>query len=541
MAEIFDYAKNLLASMVKGYGTRLRPLKELFNLQLSERDIERLKSPIPALGRYYKSVAFMEYVTSAWSIGKKRFMVLISYFIALSGLMAAYTGRYRKISDKLAPIEIKYLRSLGKKPEEIKMAEEVEKVSDHDTAAAGDYLKLRILYDFVERLKKFLANLCKKIEALHFAATSEDIMSIVFGIIANELVYVHFMRKLLDLCEFLIKFVEKFPQFLVIPESTHDQFAEPSSYGKAVANTLVAIRNTIKRDLLEGNSYRLFSGKFNGGTGGFVTFYAAYPDIRWTEFAKKFVCSFGLYYEEMTFQCVTYAREAQIFRTIMTISDQLCKLLEDFINLASAPAHFFQKEKKEGAKGSSLMPKVNLWKIEGAIIMLQKMCHLLAFLAKNLPNFPHAGNMKRSFLFRDIGNDFMPGFIAMDRVMEEMSICVANQEKIRAAFHEYPGLAGSAQQTAMKREGVSADAYRIIQEASVKPEGTYNNLEKYLEILEAKMEEMNLTEEFRDQLRQLMVFECLAEPGQLMAKKYFAELNIDFADFRARTNRIKTF
>ncbi|MBI4778848.1 hypothetical protein HY797_00120 [Candidatus Falkowbacteria bacterium] len=541
MNEAYEYAKNLLQNMVVGYGSRLRPLKELFNLKLTDEDIERQKSPIPALGRYKDSVAFMENVTSARSIGKKRFMVLISYFKALSKLMAGYTGKLRKISGRLSGSEIKYLNRLGIKPEEIKMAEEVEKVSEHDTAAAGDYLKLRVLYDFVIRGKKFLANLCKKIEAFNFAATSEDIMSIVFGIVANELVYVHFMRKLLDLLEFLIKFAEKFPYFLYVPESTHDQFAEPTTYGKKIANTLEAISRTIREDLARENSFKVFSGKFTGATGGFVTHYAAYPDVDWRGFSKKFVESFGLHHEEMTFQCVTYAREAQILRTIMTILDQLYKLMEDFIKMASAPAHFFQKIKRPGAKGSSVMPKVNLWYTEGGDVMIEETQHNLGFLAEKLQKFPHAGNMKRSYLMRNIGNYFMPFFIAVGRIMKEMNTCVANPKKIEEAFMKFPGMAGSAIQTVLKRAGISDDAYRIVQEAAVNPDGSYNEYDEFLRILKRKMAEINLPTNLQEEIIALMDYKRLAEPGRRMAEEYFAKLKSDFADYRLRTYKIKTF
>jgi len=536
-----EYASNLLRSMVAGYGAKLRPLKDLFNLKLTDEDIERQKSPIPALGRYKDSVTFMENVTSARSIGKKRFMVLISYFIALSKLMASYTGKFRKINDKLNGAEIKYLRSLGIKPEEIKMAEEVEKVSEHDTAAAGDYVKLRILYDFVERGKKFLADLCKKIEALHFAATSEDVMSIVFGIIANELVYVHFMRKLLDLLEFIIKFVEKFPSLLYVPESTHDQFAEPTTCGKKIANTLEAISKIIRDDLVRRNSFKVFSAKFNGATGGFVTHCAAYPDINWNKFSKKFVESFGLHHEEMTFQCVSYAREASIFRTIMTILDQLNKLMEDFIKMTSAPAHFFQKIKKPGAKGSSVMPKVNLWGIEGASVMLEETQHMLGFLAEKLQKFPQAGNMKRSYLMRNIGSYFMPFFIAVDRIMKEMNGCIANPEKIEETFTNFPGMAGSAIQTVLKRAGISGDAYRIVQEAAVNSDGSYNDRDEFLRILKRKMVETDLSTDLQREIIALMDYKLLAEPGRKMAEEYFAKLKKDFAEYRKLTNKIKTF
>jgi adenylosuccinate lyase len=536
-----EFAKNLLESMVRGYGDRLRPLKELFNLKLTEEDSLRMMSPIPALGRYKDSVAFMEKVTSAWSVGKKRFMVIISYFIALCELMSNYKGVYRKIADKLNRSELRYLRKLGTTPEEIKMAEAFEAVSEHDTAAAGDYLKCRILFDLVFRLKKFLSRLCRRVEAIYFAITSEDVMSIVFGIIANELVYVHFMRKLLDLTEFLIKFVEKFPGYLYIPESTHDQFAEPTTYGKKITTTLEAIRQIIKEDLVRKKSFKVFSAKFTGATGGLVSQTAAYPDIDWRSFSRKFVEGFGLYYEEMAFQSVTYSREAQIFRTIQTLLDQVVKLLEDFVAMASAPAHFFNKKKTKGAKGSSVMPKVNLWATEGAIIMLEETSHMLGFLAEKLQKFPHAGNMKRSYLMRNIGSYFMPFFIAIDRVMKEVNQCIANPEKIERAFREYPGMSGSAIQTVLKQAGIFGDAYRIVQEAAVNPDGSYNELETFFKILERKMNEISLPTKLKKRILSLLDYKRLAEAGRQMAEEYFVKQKEDFADFRERTNKIKTF
>lgn len=543
MRDLFVKAKDLLESTVSGYGPKLRPLKELFGLELTDEDVQRQSSPIPALGRYKDSVAFMENITSAQSIGRKRFMVLIAHFIALSRLMAGYNGKFRKIiGDKLTASEIRYIRDLGTEPEEVKMAEEVEKVSEHDTAAAGDYLKLRILYDFVARGKKFLVRLSQWIDGFHFPLTSEDIMSIVFGVIANELFFVHFMRKLLDFCEFIIGFVERCPALLYIPEFTHDQGAEPTTYGKKVANTLEAINQTIKNYLVDGNSFRVFSGKFNGATGGFVTHYAAYPDIDWREFSRKFVQGFGLHYEEMTFQCVSYAREAQIFRTTMTILDQLVKLAEDFIKMTSAPAQFFLKEKKPGAKASSVMPnKVNLWQIEGGSIMLEKSAHALGFVAEKLQKFPHGGNMKRSFIFRDIGNDMMPAFIALDRFIKEMKGCIPNPAKTEAFFLEYPGMAGSAMQIALKQEGVAGDAYRIIQDIALNQDGSCANAKQYRDALERKISEMNFPVDLSNKLRNLLDYKRLAEPGRKMAEEYFGKLKLDFAQYRKMTNKIKTF
>ena len=68
--------------------------------------------------------------------------------------------------------------------------EAFEKVTEHDTAAAGDYLKVLIARAF-PRLEQMM-------EGVHFANTSEDAMSVVFGVLANKVAYGHFIPAMLN-------------------------------------------------------------------------------------------------------------------------------------------------------------------------------------------------------------------------------------------------------------------------------------------------------------------------------------------------------
>jgi len=527
-----EIGRAIMADMIKGFGPGFPPLEELFAIELTTEDIQRLESPTPYLGRYYKSNAFLKDVTSAASIGLKRFNVIVEYFIALSELMETYKGSRPKIIRQLTPEEKAWLRRLGTTYKEIKIAEAIEKFSEHDTAAAGDSCKLRTGY--------YQPSLAAYIEGIQFMETSEDTMSIVFGLIGNQLVYHHFMVKLIDFCLSRIEFARKFD--LIIPALTHEQAAEPTTIAKKFANRLNAINNLINELVGNNGEFKPFSGKLNGAVGNFTSFYAAYPDIDWPNFARKFVEEkFGLFYEDMTDQCASFTREAFIFSVIGNILTQVIKLTDDFIKSARCPAQFFVKAKKAGTKGSTIMPtKSNAWGQEGGKIALKKSRHMLTFLSENLPDYPDEGNMARSILFRDIGSDFMPAFTGLDRIGEEMGKYIPNQDNIREFFDRYPGMSGSSIQIALKAHRILGDAYRVIQEIAINPDGSYAKSEQFKDGFEKKMEQLGLSEEVRVELRSLLAPENLIKKAREMAFSSLAKLETAFKEHRERALKIKT-
>lgn len=492
-------------SLIEGYGPNFPSLQDLFGLEPDEEQALRLSQPTPALGRYFRDVAFLGNVTSQRVVALLRFQVLIERFIFLGQIMDDYNGvhRDRRIVYGLTPTDIERLREFGRTDGDIIRAEKIERFTEHDTAAAGDYLKLLIGTQ--------MPHLEPMIEGVAFADTSEDTMSQVFGIIANKIVFGCFVPKLVRLMLGLlgyVDFVEAQNPPLVLPGQTHQQAAEPTTFGKKITTNLAAIGYHLERMREEGGSFIPFSGKWNGAIGNFTTHLAAYPDIDWDSVSMRFIESqLGLTYEPLTFQSSTYAVEAAHFCSLANTITHLLKVVDDFLRLASCPGQLFVKRKVAGTKGSSIMPnKSNGWYQEGARKQLEKTRAALFQMAQQLPEYTHEGDMGRSFLMRDLATVFMPAFIALGRIEYEMigdmgvRGYVPNPRKITAFFEEYPGMAGSAIQTILKRAGIGGDAYRLIEAIAINPDGTYANAEQFSQGLFRVVMENNLPADVRDEL-----------------------------------------
>lgn len=453
--------------------------------------------PTPALGRYIKSVEFMKKISSQQAIGTLRLKIMVEYFIFLNDWMLKHhKSPESTIFTKLSDEQRVSLRAIASNPDAVVQAEYIERFTDHDTAAAGDYLKIAIAIKHPE--------LEPHIEGIHFAATSEDVMANVFGIMANNLVNNHFMSALQSLCNEFIAFSQQLHEKdgpLILPGQTHEQPAEITTLGQKIAVRLGSIIQTVQAHTDSSGEYHKFSGKIGGAIGNLSTHYAAYPDLPWEEFADSFVENLGLHYEQLTDQSVSYAREAQILITVANILSQVIKLVDDFIKMARAPAQLFVKKKKKGQKGSSLMPnKSNAWASEGAIAMLRKSQNALEFTARELQRYPDEGNMARSFLMRDLGSDFIYIFIAFNRIARELASYVPNRHKINAFLSEYPGMAGSLIQTVLKREGVVGDPYRMIQEISINQDGTYANATEFRDRLANVLDILDLPDKVRQEI-----------------------------------------
>lgn len=532
-----------VAELIKGYGPDFPSLETLFGLEPSEEQLLLLSEPTPALGRYLRDVKFLRDVTSQRALGQLRFRVLIERFIALSRQLDQYGGKHRgkKVVHTLTSDDEKALRELARTPADVIRAEAIERFTEHDTAAAGDYLKLLI--------GTRLPHLEPMIEGIAFADTSEDTMSPVFGLISNTVVFGYFVPKLLDLMSLLLDYVDNLEKDgpLVLPGLTHKQGAEPTTFGKKVTTNLWAIDFHIRR-LCNSHGFVPFGGKLGGAIGNLTTHYAAYPDIDWRKFARRYIEGLGLTYAEMTFQSSTYALEAGHFTTIAVMLSHLIKLVNDFIDLTSSLGQLFVKRKKPGTKGSSIMPtKSNLWSSEGAVKMLRKARTALIELALELPDYAHEGDMGRSYLMRDLGTVFMPAFIALNRIGSEivgdMVIrgCAPNPSAIATFFHNNPGLAGSAVQTVLKREQIPGDAYRQIEAIAINPDGTYADAEQFGAGLEQVMEANELDETVRQELRRFVDPANNFGLANTLAKEKAHELRQRFMLYKSNLRRFDIF
>lgn len=528
-----------LAALISGYGSRFLGLEKLLNHKLSPDEESRLNAPLPGLGRYYKSVSFLENVTSAKCVGLLRFWVMKKYFFALADRMNKYDGKYahQKIVSSVSDLsseDFQFIQGLGATALEVRQAELLERVSEHDTAAAGDLLKILIAY--------FRPDLAKVMDGIHFAGTSEDVMGNVFGIITRMLAHGYFMGGLADFCLTFINFAKYCEQEgeLILPGLTHIQVAEPTFLSRRFAVPLRGIQQILLDMMTPHMDFKPFSGKLGGALGNLTTHFAAYPDINWEIFARNFVEGLGLYYEPLAHQSVSFVRESQQFKSIAGILDEICKLVSDFINMVSCPGQLMVKIKQEGAKGSSVLPgKVNLWAMEGALRTFRWAKKDLLFLAEELTNFPFEGDMGRSYLMRNIGLPFMHIFIGFDRVLSELAKCHPNFRKINMFLDEYPGMAGSSLQTILKRAGIEGDAYRKIQTISINPDDSYANQQEFRANLEVMMQELDLPPELRDELLSCLDFASLIKPSARITSREVERMEIFYQIIKDKSERHK--
>lgn len=514
----------IVAGMLAGYGPKFQQafptLTELFKKQPSPEELLAMEMPIPGLGRYRETTMFLTDVTSGKAIGLTRFHVLKEGFLGMNAALAR-SGVTHPFAVPLALDDVAAIRRLGITLAEVHQTDQLERFTEHDTAAAGDLIKLRIAH--------LLPHLADRIELLNLACTSEDTMGNVFGLILNELVYRHFLPDLLGTCRFLMEFAERHSppdDPLLMAALTHEQGAEPTTFNRWTAVRVNAIFDLVPRLYHPGTTqFQPFSGKMGGAIGDLKAHYAAFPQVDWQCFAREFVTGLGLHYDPLTDQCVTYAVESAHLSTIENILNQVVKLADDFVKMLRCPAQFFVKQKKEGQKGSSIMPnKSNPWQIEGAIAALEKAMAMISFTAHQLPRYADQGNMKRSYLLRDIGSDFMGAFIALARIRREMAACHPSLEKIQAVFHEYPGMSGSVLQTVLKRAMIGGDAYRLIQSIAINHDGSYANADQFAEGLEQVMSDLELPGDLRAELRSLCQPLTLLQPTLPIITTALAEI-----------------
>lgn len=525
--------------LVKGFGGKLQPLEELLKMRPSEADRLILMTPIPGLGRYLKAVKFLQEITSGKSVGLKSFLVIKKYFLDLADAMLAYNGKYKdkKIIGPITKEDKEIIMNLiANTINDVFRAEQLEKVSEHDTGARVNWVKILI--------GKKLKHLEPYIEGVHFANTSEDVMSIVFGLILNELVYHHFMPTLFDFCELVMNYAEPYEidgVSLAIPGFTHKKAAEVTTLAKKNMNRISAIDYHISKMIGPRWKFEAFSGKLNGSSGNWTAHYAAYPDFDWMNFSREFVEGFDLTYQEMTDQCVSYAVEAHLFSVMANILTQILKMAEDFHDFTSSLADFFVKKPKEGIIGSTAMPHKtgNPWNTEGALKMLPRSIELLHFYSKELQLYKHEGDMGRSSMMRNIGDVFMDVFIAINRFSTDLTNFLPAPAKIAGFIDCHPSMVvSSIYQTILKREGIEGDAYRIIQNlAHEHGADTF----AYLGALELTLRKLNLSEELRQEMLSYLEPKNATGKAAYLAKKSARRLRASIKKYREMAQAIKVF
>jgi adenylosuccinate lyase len=392
----------------------------------------------PLDGRYARSLEPLRAWASELALIRARVRVEVEWLIAL----AAEPGVPEV--GPFAPGAAAKLRSLvdafGESDGERVKA--IERETNHDVKAIEYWIRERIAGDpALERASAFI----------HFACTSEDINNLAYALLvrgARDEVLLPAIDRLVDR---LAGLAHEHAGAAMLAR-THGQPATPTTLGKELANVVARLRRA------RGELARVrLTGKANGAVGNYNAHLAAYPQVDWEAFARRFVESLGLEFNPHTTQIEPHDTLAEAFDAVARLNTVLVDLDRDVWGYISLG--YFRQKVVAGEVGSSTMPhKVNPIDFENSEGNLGLANALLRHLADKLPVSRWQRDLTDSTVLRNAGVAFghsLLGYVACARGLDKLEV---DHARLAADLDGNWEVLAEAVQTVMRRYGIE-DAY----------------------------------------------------------------------------------
>ncbi len=428
----------------------------------------------PIDGRYEAKVKELKNYFSEAALINFRIKVESEYFIFLIDFLF----KKHKISKTLSDSEKRFIRSIYEKIEE--NAYNVKKIetegidgkgpTNHDVKAVEYYLK-----------KTFENKLSLNIEFIHFGLTSEDVNNIAYSLMIESFIKNEYISKIEKILEKLKDFALQYND-LIFPARTHGQIASPTTFGKEMRIFAERLERKIKRI----KKHRLLV-KLNGASGNYNAFYAAYPDIDWTEFTHQFINFINKNFSTSfipnlhTTQIEPHDSWVELFMDIKHINNILIGLCQDIWRYISDDLIVLKKVEWE--VGSSTMPhKVNPIDFENAEGNFQLANAILSFLSDKLPISRLQRDLTDSTVERNIGVGFAHTYLAFDSLLKGLSKIKPNEKKAYEIVNNSYEVYAEAIQTVLRKYSIS-NAYEILKDFSRGKKITKNDIKKFIDNL----------------------------------------------------------
>ncbi len=323
----------------------------------------------------------------------------------------------------------------------------IERNTNHDVKAVEYFLR-----------EHFAANpeISRAAEFIHFACTSEDINNLSHALMlkaARTQVLLPTLHTLIDRLDALAKQHAELPML----SRTHGQPATPTTLGKEMANVVYRLQ----RQVAQLAAIRI-SGKINGAVGNYNAHLAAYPDIDWESFARRFVTRLGLDFNAYTTQIEPHDYMAELFDAMSRINTILIDLDRDIWGYISLG--YFKQRLKAGEVGSSTMPhKVNPIDFENAEGNLGVANAMLRHLAEKLPISRWQRDLTDSTVLRNMGVALGYTLLGWDSCLRGLDKLEANPDKLAQDLDQNWEVLAEPIQTVMRRYQVN-NAYEKLKE-----------------------------------------------------------------------------
>ena len=388
----------------------------------------------PLDGRYAGKVDALRPIFSEYGLIRARVKVEVEWLLALAGdpgivelkpFSAAAAARLRALAE-------------GFSVEDAARVKAIEATTNHDVKAVEYLIKEKLKDD---------AELGPALEFVHFACTSEDINNLSYALMLSEARRAVLLPKLDALVDKLRVLAHEHAALPMLSR-THGQTASPTTVGKELANVVARLQR--QREVLAALP---MPGKINGAVGNYNAHVAAYPDVDWTAFSRRFVESLGLDWQPYTTQIEPHDGIAELCdacKRIDTIAIDLCRDVWGYISQG-----YFRQAVKAGEVGSSTMPhKVNPIDFENAEGNFGIASALFEHFAAKLPISRWQRDLTDSTVLRALGTAFGHMLIGFDSLQKGLGKLSANPERLAADLDAAWEVLAEAVQTVMRRHGL---------------------------------------------------------------------------------------
>lgn len=388
----------------------------------------------PLDGRYHRSLEPLRPYFSELALIRHRVHVEIEWLLALAAdSTIAGVGPF-------APASIAQLRALSTNfsTADGERVKAIEAQTNHDVKAIEYWLKEQVADN---------EELLQASEFIHFACTSEDINNLSYALMVRDARDVALLPAIDAVIDKLVGLAHEHAALPMLSR-THGQPASPTTLGKEIANVVHRLRRA--RAQLAAVS---LTGKINGAVGNYNAHLAAYPEVDWEAFARRFVESLGLEFNPYTIQIEPHDCLAEVFDALARLNTILVDLDRDVWGYISLG--YFKQRVVEGEVGSSTMPhKVNPIDFENSEGNLGLANAVLRHLSEKLPISRWQRDLTDSTVLRNVGTAFgyaLLGYVACLRGLNKLDVA---PERLAEDLDANWEVLAEPVQTLMRRYGV---------------------------------------------------------------------------------------
>jgi len=397
----------------------------------------------PLDGRYYGKVDVLRRHFSEFGLIRYRVLIEIEWLKALAsepGIpeVASFSAATIALLDQIAG------EFSEQDAEQIKA---IEKRTNHDVKAIEYWLREKLSDNPETR---------GVLEFIHFACTSEDINNLSHALMLQH-ARAEVMLPLLDTVIARLRDLAHELAELPMLCRTHGQTATPSTMGKEMANVVYRLQRA--RERIAGIEVL---GKINGAVGNYNAHLAAYPEVDWESFARKFVEARGLGFNPYTIQIEPHDYMAELYDAFGRANTILIDLNRDIWGYISLG--YFKQKVVAGEVGSSTMPhKVNPIDFENSEGNLGLANALLKHLSEKLPISRWQRDLTDSTVLRNMGVALGYTLLAYESCLKGLNKLEANPQRLAEDLDNSWEVLAEPIQTVMRRYNVE-NAYDKLKE-----------------------------------------------------------------------------